>query len=116
VKKEEKKIVKEAVKELFVKNYVRAKGISTTLKILLKPKDYEIVKNIVSNSIIKKTTKKEKSILENKLIGLRPDVKKNIIDAITNSEKLFLEILYNEMLKHDPQEYEKLTGILNKLK
>lgn len=116
MKKEEKKIVKDAVKELFVKNYVRAKGISTTLKILLKPKDYEVVKNIVSNSIIKKTTKKEKEILENKLMGLKPEVRNNIVDAISNSEKLFLEILYNEMLKHDPQEYEKLTGILSQLK
>ncbi len=116
MKKKEKEIVKGAVKDFFVKNYVRAKGISTTLNILLKPEDYEIVKNIVSNSILKKITKKEKTILENKLIDLKPKVKENIIDAIIKSEKLFLEILYNEMLKHDPQEYEKLTGILEKLK
>lgn len=116
MKKEEKKIVKEAVKDLFVKNYVRAQGISTTLKILLEPEDYEVVKNIVSNSIIKKITKKEKGILEEKLSDLKPEVRNNIVDAISNGEKLFLDILYNEMLKHDPQEYEKLSGILSKLK
>jgi hypothetical protein len=115
VKKEEKEVVKGAVKEFFVKNYVKAKGISTTLKILLNSEDYETVKNIVSNSIIKKTTVKEKEILQDKLIYLKPNVRNKIIENITSGEKLFLEILYNEMLKEDPQEYEKLTGILDKI-
>lgn len=116
MKKKEEKIVKEAVKDFFLKNYVKAKGISTTLRILLESKDYEVVKNIISNSIIKKITKKEEKILTEKLTGLKLDVRKNIVESIVNGEKLFLEILYNEMLKSDPQEFEKLEEILGKIK
>lgn len=116
MEKEEKKIVKEAVKDFFVRNYVRVKGISTTLKILLNAEDYETVKNIVSNSIIKKINKKEKEILEDKLKDLKPEVRKRIVDNISNGEKLFLEMLYSEMSKSDPQEFEKLSSILEGLK
>lgn len=116
MKKEEKKIVREAVKDFFVRNYVKVKGISTTLKILLNGEDYETVKNIVSNSILKKINKKEIEILEEKLKDLKPEVKKKIVENITNGEKLFLEMLYNEMSKSDPQEFEKLTSILGELK
>ena len=116
IDKEEKKIVKDAVKDLFVKYYVRANGISTTLKILLGPEEYGKVKNIISNSIQRKIKKEEKHELVKILEPLRPEVRKKIIDTISNGEKLFLEILYNEMLKNDPQEFEKLTQILGNLK
>jgi len=117
VKREEKKIVEEAVKDFFVKNYVKVKGISTTLKILLNPEDYGMVKDIVSNSIIKgKMSKEEKKILEDKLIELKPEVRKRMVEDITTGEKLFLEMLYNEMEKNDPGEFEKLSNILEGLK
>ncbi len=116
MEKKEKEIVKEAVKDFFVRNYVRVKGISTTLKILLNAEDYETVKNIVSNSILKKTSKKEKQILEEKLKDLKPEVRKKVVENISTGEKLFLEMLYSEMSKSDPQEFEKLTSILKELK
>ena len=116
VNKEEKTIVKEAVKDLFVKYYVRANGISTTLKILLGPEEYGTIKNIISNAIQGKIKKEDKNELNKILEPLRPEVRKKIIDNIVNGEKLFLEILYNEMLKKDPQEFEKLTQILSNIK
>lgn len=115
-KTEEKKIVKEAVKDFFVKYYVRANGISTTLKILLGPEEYGMVKNTISNAIQRKLKKEEKHELIKIMEPLRPEVRKRIVDNIANGEKLFLEILYNEMLKNDPQEFEKLTKILGNLK
>jgi len=113
---QDKEVVKEAVKDFFVKHYVRAKGISTTLKIILDLENYEKVKKIVLKAVNEKIGKEEKKELEIVLSGLKPEVKKKMINNIINGEKLFLEILANEMSKNDPQEFEKLSSILGNLK
>lgn len=108
--------VKKAAKDVFVKNYVVVKGICKTLELVLNPKDYETVKDIVSNSILNgKLNSEEKKILSEKLTGLKPEVKERIIGNIVNGEKLFLGMLHKEMSKGVPGELEILGGILDSL-